>query len=101
MDSKRELRTAQKTVTVAGTAEPLTSSYKSTWKVRIKALSTNTANVYVGDSTVSSSNGYQLIADQELELSAIFAQDNFIMDLNEIYVDSDVAGEGVAIAYLE
>lgn len=74
----------QKTVSAAGTAEKLTTT--KTKDVLIKALSTNTGLVYVGDSTVSASNGYQLSAKEEILLP---------LDASKIYIDSAVNGEGV------
>ena len=101
MDNKRELRTAVLNVTSAGTAEPLSSVPKHVWQVRVKATAGNTGIIYIGDSTVSSANGYSLSEKEEIDISAIFAKDNFILDLNEIYIDSSVNGEGVSLAYLE
>lgn len=101
MDNKRELRTFQKAVTTAGTQVPLSASVKNVWQVKIKALSTNTGLIYVGDSSVSASVGFELSKNEYIDLSSIFAKDNFIMDLSEIYIDSSVNGEGVSVAFLE
>jgi hypothetical protein len=101
MDDKRELRSGQKLVTTAGTAVPLSATSKHICKLWIKALSTNTGLIYVGDSGVDSSSGFELSKTNEIDLSSVFAKDNFIMDLSEIYIDSSVNGEGVSIAYFE
>jgi len=78
----------QKTVTTAGTAEALASSQELVSGVRIKALSGNAGNIYVGDSSVDSSNGFVLGAGEE-----IFVE---IDDLAKVYIDADNNGEGVS-----
>ena len=77
----------QKTVTTAGTAETLASS-TSVRSVCIKALHGNTNNVYVGDSSVDSSNGYVLDSGETLCID--------IQNLATIYIDTDTNGEGVS-----
>lgn len=101
MDNKRELRTFKKTVTTAGTRVKLSTDVKHVWQLKVKALSANTGLIYIGDNTVSLTVGYELSKTEEMDLSAIFAKDNFIMDLSEIYIDSAVNGEGVCVSYLE
>ena len=82
----------QKTVAAAGTAEAVVSSETDYNMVQINALPTNTGNVYIGDSSVSSSTGYVLDAGDTIILP--------IKDLSTIYVDADTAGEGISwIAY--
>lgn len=77
----------KKTVTTAGTRVTLASSQAITSGVTIKALSTNTGVIYVGDSSVSSSNGYQLAAGDSVFLE--------IANLSTVNLDSSVNGEGV------
>jgi hypothetical protein len=77
----------QKTVTSHGTAEALGSSQAILSGVRVKALSTNTGNVYVGNSSVDSSNGFVLAAGE----SDFWA----VANIATLYIDSDVDGEGV------
>jgi len=76
----------QKTVTAAGTAEALasTTSIKS---VTIQALRSNTGNIYVGDSSVDSTNGFVLSPGASVATE--------IDDLATIYIDADINGEGV------
>ena len=74
------------TVAVAGTQEPLAGS-TAILGVTIKALRTNTNNIYVGDSTVSSATGLVLRRGASVSL----AFDN----LADIYIDADTSGEGV------
>lgn len=74
------------TVTTAGTRVVLASS-QAVKSVAIKALTTNTGTIYVGSSTVSSTNGFQLAAGDTVSLD--------IANLNTVNIDSSVNGEGV------
>lgn len=76
----------KKTVTTAGTRVVLASS-QAVRSVCIKALITNTGYIYIGDSSLSSTNGFQLLAGDTVSLD--------ISNLNTIYIDSSVSGEGV------
>ena len=78
----------RKTVSVAGTAELLLTS-TFTQSVTIKALSGNTGDVYVGDSGVTSSNGYPLSPGETISMDADHQEVLF-------YIDVDTNGEGVA-----
>lgn len=77
----------QTTVTTAGTRVVLASS-QSIRSVCVKALTGNTGKMYVGDVTVSSSNGYELPKDVSVCLD--------INNFNLVYVDSSVNGEKVS-----
>lgn len=79
------------TVTTAGTRVTLSSS-KSVKSVVIKALSTNTGFIYVGDSGVSAANGYQLKQGETTSMN--------ITNLNTINIDSSVNGEGVTYMWV-
>jgi hypothetical protein len=86
----------QNTVASAGTAEALGSQVLGC-ALRVKALTTNTGLVYVGNDgadDVSSSNGFPLSAGQDV----IFA---YVGNLSDIYIDSAVNSEGVAWLALE
>lgn len=74
------------TVTTAGTRVVLAAS-QAVKSVVIKALSTNTGIIYVGNSTVASTNGLQLLAGETVSLD--------IANLNTVNIDSSVNGEGV------
>jgi len=78
----------QKTVTTNGTAEALASSQALSAGVLIKALADNTNDVYVGDSSVDSSNGFVLAAGEEVFIE--------IDNLASVYIDVDTNGEGVS-----
>lgn len=76
----------QKTVGTPAAAEALASS-QAVKSVTIKALAGNTNNVYVGDSSVDSSNGFVLAAGEAISLD--------IANLATVYLDVDTGGEGV------
>lgn len=78
------------TVTTAGTAVVL-GNQKVDGPLMVKALLANTGNIYVGNVSgdVASTNGLELDAGEVV----IF---NYIGDLNNIYIDSSVNGEGVS-----
>ena len=81
----------QKTVTTAGAAEALvavSTAVSSGKKVSLKALHTNTNAIFIGGSTVDSTNGYHLYPGEPLELS--------VTNLNIIYIDVTTNGEGVS-----
>ena len=78
----------QKTVTTAGTRVVLSTSQTLTSGVTIKAMSTNTGIIFVGNSSVTSSNGFRLSASAEVFIE--------IDNLATIYIDSSVNGEGVS-----
>jgi len=76
----------KKTVTTAGTRVALASS-QAVRSVCIKALQTNGGYIYVGDTSTSSTTGFQLLAGDTISLD--------IANLSTIYIDSSVSGEGV------
>lgn len=81
----------QTTVTTAGTEVALGTGLPQS-AVLVKALSTNTGIMYVGnagDGTVASTTGYPLSAGDQL----IF---EYVDDLSKIMVDASVNGEKVA-----
>jgi len=74
------------TVATAGTRVPISGDMEVI-SVTVKALRTNTRNIYVGDETVSSSNGYVLAPGEAVDIE--------IDNLSKVYIDADVSGEGV------
>ena len=80
-----------KDVTISGTAEALAGSTACIRAV-IRAKDANTGKVYVGNSSVSSSN-------TGIVLSAGDAYEMELDNLNKIYIDSDTNGEGVTYSY--
>ena len=91
--------TGSKTVTAAGTAEALASVKTMCAWVVIQPMSDNTNNVYIGDSTVSSSDGVWLDNDLGQSLTLPQAGVPLYIDLNLVYVDADTSGEGVVFLY--
>lgn len=84
-----EMVYGRKNVTTAGTAEILLSGSQETSTLTIQALEGNTGNIYVGDSAVDSTNGFPLSPGGSISLDHNHSLDN-------IYIDSDNNGEGVA-----
>ncbi|MDA1035272.1 MAG: hypothetical protein O3B65_00140 [Chloroflexi bacterium] len=84
------LISGDKAVTVAGTAEAIASSQRVR-SVTIVAKDNNTGRVYVGGADVSSSVNRGLQAGDFLTHTSA----NGWLDLADVYVDSDVSGEGV------
>lgn len=78
-------------VTTAGTRVVLATS-KIIQSVTVKALSINTGFMYVGNSSVSSTNGFQLKAGESVSLN--------ISNLVSISIDSSVNGEGVTYMWV-
>jgi hypothetical protein len=95
----RKLVTAHKAVTTAGTRVALSATKKVVRKLKVRALTTNTGVIYLGDVTVASTNGYPLAAGVELDVTSIFPNDNCAVDLNTLYIDAAVNGEGLAFTY--
>lgn len=74
------------TVTTAGTRVVLTTT-QAVKSVTVKALATNTGIIYVGNASVSSTNGFRLAAGEAVSFD--------IADLNSVNLDSSVNAEGV------
>lgn len=81
------------TVTTAGSRVQLSAISVPCKKVIIQSASGNTGNTFVGDSTVSSSNG--LVMYPGSATSFILTPSN----LNLLWIDSAVNGEGVIYYY--
>ena len=83
------LGTAQLNVTTAGSRVQLgTNACKS---VTIKAKTTNTGNIFVGNVTVTSANGFILGSGDSISLD--------VSNTNLIYIDSSVNGEGISYIF--
>ena len=79
----------QRNVAIAGTAVTLLATDQEIYVVTIKAKSTNGGDIFVGDSNVSSSNGFILDAGEEVTIK-------IDSDDTNPYIDSSVNGEGVS-----
>ena len=73
-------------VTTAGTRVQMPTF--ACQSVTVKALVANTGLIYIGGSTVSSTNGFQLSAGDSVSMD--------ISNVNVLYIDSSVNGEGVS-----
>ena len=76
------------TVTTAGTEVQVSATSVPIKGITIKALAANTGTMYVGSSTVASTNGYPLAAGQAISFD--------ISNLNTVWVDASVNGEKVS-----
>lgn len=85
------LGSGSQTVTTAGTRVQLSAISIPCKKVTIQGLSSNTAQIYIGDSTVSSANGIYVFPTQIFQLT--------VSNLNLIWLDSVNNGEGVSYQY--
>jgi hypothetical protein len=81
------------TIVTPGTAVAVASSGNAVSAVSFRARANNTGAVYVGDSSVDSTNGYRLEPGDELNLS--FRE---TIDLRRFFVDADTASDGVDFA---
>lgn len=79
-------------VTTSGTRVQLSSS-TATATITIRALSTNTGIIYVGNSSVTSSNGFQLSPQETVSID--------LSNLSNVWLDASVSGEGVTYIYLD
>lgn len=82
----------QKNVPTAGTRVQLNGgTSRLATKVILQALTGNTGNCYVGDSTVASTAGLQLAPGVSLELTAdqdLADDDKVYLDLADIWIDA-------------
>jgi hypothetical protein len=95
-----ELKSLQKVVAAAGTAEPLSATKVLAYGLVIKALAGNTEKVYIGGATVDDETGHVLAAGEVLKTSDLLPS-GVPVDLSKVYIDSDENGEGVSVAYVE
>lgn len=93
------------TVTTAGTRVPLSGTSLKVSYLLIQKHESNTGVIYIGDSTVASSNGIVIGSSlPSLVMSADDTEadeDKAYFDLSEIYIDASVNGDKVRIAYIE
>ena len=100
------MESAIKTVTAAGTREPLATGRINDMRVRsvtIRALTSNGGNVYVGDSRVTSAAFAYILSPGETiayQVSWEGWQHGESIDLADIYLDVAVSGEGVCYTVL-
>ena len=81
------------TVATSGTPVALCASTQWVYSATIQSLSSNTGTQYIGDSTVTSSNGLQFGAGDIIEVDApASARSTDQFDLSKVYVDSSTNG---------
>lgn len=96
--SDEKLKYGSLSITTAGTPQPLMSSSTPCVEVLIQVFRANTGGVYIGGLGMASQTGIYLSPPPsssaqpvDITLSA--------QNLNQIWVDSDVSGEGVKFLY--
>lgn len=90
------------TVSSAGNAVQLSSSSIFTSSATIQADVDNSGNIYIGDSSVTSSNGIELKPGDVYEFSGddirgIGEQ----IDLSDLYVDAATSNDSVRVTYFK
>jgi hypothetical protein len=92
-----EVKDGVRQIFPAGVAVPLGNSEKVIW-VTVQADPDNTGNVYVGDSTVSSTRGVELAPGDSMTFQAIDKEKRY--NLAEIYVDAATNNDSVRFVYM-
>ncbi len=101
LTSSADLVSATKTITTAGTQLPAKTTKTLVTSVVIQANPANTGFIYVGDLNVESSTGIRLSAGEKFGISIDARnQGGDLIDLNKLYLDTSVNGEGVRLFYL-
>lgn len=85
------------TIDAAGTAEAVVSGATYVTSVIIEASSTNAGTGYIGDSTVTSSNGVTLGAGDTWSWDA--TDQHGELDLSTVYLDTDNSGDTFRVIY--
>lgn len=87
-------------VASAGTAVRLTAAIQRVRWVDIQNDCSNTALIYVGGSTVSSSSGIKLVPCATISIGSMQAEgQQAAFDLNGIFIDAAQSGEGVNFTF--
>ena len=82
------------TVSTAGTEVQISNTTNKVRWLKVKALPANSGKVYLGVSDVSATNGYELSAGNELEVS--FAELGGTVIFSTFYVDAATNGDKLA-----
>jgi predicted amino acid racemase len=86
------------TVSTAGTEQRLSNTANRVLWLKAKALAANSGIVYLGVSDVSATNGYELSAGNEIEVS--FADAGGTITFSTLYVDAASNGDKLAWAVI-
>lgn len=90
------------TVTTAGTAVQLSSEARPIPSIVIQGDLTNTGNIHLGDSTVTSSTGLAIGPGETVEITGSeVGSATAELILSDLYIDADVNGEGVRVAFFK
>ena len=93
---------ASKTVTTAGTRVQFSTSDLPVLSIYFEALDTNTGKIYIGTSTVSSSD-YVAELDAKVGVSIEAGEMHGTLQefiLSDFWIDSSVNGEKVLVTYI-
>lgn len=92
------IKTFVKNIAASTTPEPLVDNRLTSDYIRIRAKTTNTNPVFIGD---SSAQDFSLSAGQELPLSEVLSKTGggSILDMHKIYCKCTTNGEGVQVIY--
>jgi hypothetical protein len=86
------------TVTTAGTRVALSATpIANVVKIYLTNPAANTGLIYIGDSTVASTNGIQIVKGATIEISS---PKEDMLDLQLMYADSATNGDKVIVNYL-
>ena len=101
MAANKVITGTTQTVTTNGTRVQLSSTATTVLSVIVQADGANTGALYVGDSTVSSTDGLQLSPGQSISINAELVGGNSDgFTLTDIYIDSDSNGSKARFAYI-
>lgn len=97
MAQKSKVLTAV-TIATSGTRQAITALDRNAVSIMIQADSLNTGKIYIGDSTVTTSNGIELAAGETFVLTPDIGDKEII--LSDIYLDTQTNGNVARIQYL-
>ena len=90
------LKSGTTTVSTAGSEQQLSNTANRVLWIKAKALAANSGIAYLGVSDVSATNGYELSAGNEIEIS--FRELGGSVAFSSIYVDAASSGDKVCWA---
>lgn len=79
------------TVATAGTEQRLSNTTNRVLWIKVKALAANSNKMYLGVSDVTSTNGYELSAGNEIEID--FKAAGGSIEFSTVYVDAATNGD--------
>lgn len=91
----------RKAVTTAGTRVALSATSLVVRSFKIRANTGNTGFIYLGDSSVSSTTGFELDDEDVYEFICPSGKNINEIDLSTVYIDSSVNGEGVTVFWMK